>query len=85
MDMTTTEMDEIIAREKRDAALEVHSEAWADGVVEGIEADILADAAISTALGETIREHGEEAALALVDTFRDRILSGEFSPKRILQ
>ena len=85
MDVTTNEMEEMIAREKRVVALEFQSEAWADGVLEGIEPDILADAAISTALGETIRELGEEAALALVDTLRDRILTGEFSPNRSLQ
>ncbi|TCD14266.1 hypothetical protein [Oricola cellulosilytica] len=85
MDVTISEMDEIIAREKRDAALEVHSDAWADGTMEGIDADILADAAIATALEETIRELGEEAALALVETLRDRILTGEFTPNRSLQ
>jgi hypothetical protein len=85
MDVTITEMDEIIAREKRMAALEVHSEAWADGVMEGIDADILADTAISTALEETIRLLGEDAALEMVDELRDRILSGEFSPQRSLQ
>jgi hypothetical protein len=85
MDVTISEMDEIIAREKRVAALEFHSEAWADGALEGIEADILADAAIATALGETIREHGEDAALELVEQLRDRILTGEFSPNRSVQ
>ncbi|MFZ2100781.1 MAG: hypothetical protein WAU86_09480 [Oricola sp.] len=85
MEVTINEMDEIIAREKRNAALEVHGEAWADGVMEGIESDILADAAIATALEETIREHGEDAALALVDTLRERILCGEFTPNRSIQ
>ena len=79
------EMDEIVEREKRMAALEVHSEAWADGAMEGIDADILADAAIATALEETIRELGEDAAIQLVETLRDRILAGEFSPSRTLQ
>lgn len=85
MEPNLTEMDEIIEREKRIAALEVHSEAWADGTMEGIEADILADTAIATALEETIRELGEDAALQLVATLRERILSGEFSPNRTIQ
>lgn len=86
MDATAiNEMDEIIAREKRIAALEVQSEAWADGVMEGIDPDILADAAISTALEQTIREGGEDAALALVETLRERIMSGEFTPNRTIQ
>ena len=53
MNVTMNEMDEIIAREKRMAAMEFHSEAWADGTMEGIESTILADAAIATALEET--------------------------------
>ncbi|MCI5077378.1 hypothetical protein [Oricola sp.] len=85
MDVTINEMDELIAREKRIAAMEVHSEAWADGTMEGIDAAILADAAIATALEETIRDQGEDAALALVETLRDRILCGEFTPDRTVQ
>ena len=85
MNVTMNEMDEIIAREKRMAAMEFHSEAWADGTMEGIESTILADAAIATALEETIREQGEDAALALVETLRERILCGEFTPDRSLQ
>ncbi|MAZ17356.1 hypothetical protein [Oricola sp.] len=85
MEVTVNEMDEIIAREKRMAAMEFQLEAWADGVMEGIESTILADAAIATALEETIREQGEDAALALVDTLRERILCGEFTPNRSVQ
>lgn len=85
MNVTINEMDELIAREKRIAALEFHLEAWADGASEGIESAILADAAITTALEETIREQGEEAALAIVDTLRERILCGEFTPNRSVQ
>jgi hypothetical protein len=85
MEVTVNEMDEIIAREKRMAAMEFHSEAWVDGAMEGIESTILADAAIATALEETIREQGEDAALTLVDTLRERILCGEFTPNRSMQ
>ena len=85
MEVTVNEMDEIIAREKRMAAMEFQLEAWADGVMEGIESTILADAAIATALEETIREQGEDAALALVDTLRERILCGEFTQNRSVQ
>lgn len=79
------ELDDVIAQEKRVAAREVHHEAWADGILEGIEADILADAAIATAIEEMIHLEGEDAALSLVDTLRDRIIAGEFSRARTLQ
>ena len=85
MEVTINEIEEIIAREKRIAALEFHSEAWADGVLEGIDAEILADAAIATALEETIRVLGEEAALELVDSLRERIVAGEFTMNRSIQ
>ena len=45
----------------------------------------IADAAIALALRETIRVHGEKGAEALLDSLRDRMLAGEFSPERILQ
>ena len=83
MEVTVNEMDEIIAREKRMAAMEFQLEAWADGVMEGIESTILADAAIATALEETIREQGEDAALALVD-LSPKILLRRFSSRAFL-
>ncbi|MDZ7823302.1 MAG: hypothetical protein U5K75_04170 [Ahrensia sp.] len=84
-DEKIAELDEVIAQEKRIVAREMHSETFADGMLEGIEANILADAAIATALEEMIRDQGEESALLLVDTLHDRIIAGEFSAERTLQ
>jgi predicted YcjX-like family ATPase len=84
-DEKIAELDEVIAQEKRVAAREMQSEAWADGMMEGIETEILADAAIATALEELIRTDGESSALLLVDNLRDRIIAGEFIPERTLQ
>ncbi|KAG1648813.1 hypothetical protein GQR58_029548 [Nymphon striatum] len=64
-DEKIAELDEVIAQEKRVAAREMQSEAWADGIMEGIDCEILAEAAIATALEEVVRSDGEEAALAL--------------------
>lgn len=85
MNQPHSELDALIEQEKRQVAREVHEDAWQSGLLEGLDAATLADAAISTALQETIRENGEETALALVDSLRDRIAAGEFSPERILQ
>lgn len=84
-DEKLAELDEVIAQEKRSAARELQSEAWADGMLEGIDADILAEEAIYTALEEMIRLDGEHTTLELVDTLRDRIVAGEFAPDRTLQ
>ncbi len=84
-DEKIAELDEVIAQEKRVAAREMQSEAWAEGLLEGIEIDILADAAIATALEELISVDGESSALTLVENLRDRIVAGEFIRGRTLQ
>ena len=78
-------LDDAIALEKRRAAREMQSEIWADGMLEGIETDILADAAMATALEEIVDENGEDAALAVIDDIRQRLVAGEFSRLRTLQ
>lgn len=80
-----SELDDAIAHEKRQAAREMQSEIWVDGMLEGIETDILADAAMATALEELITEGGEDAALAAIDDMRQRIVAGEFTRIRTLQ
>ena len=85
MEPTLNDIDEMIVHEKMQAALEYQNEAWADGMADGIEAEIIADAAIALALRETIRVHGEKGAEALLDSLRARLLAGEFAPARTLQ
>ncbi|AXV14852.1 hypothetical protein CYG48_03555 [Neorhizobium sp. SOG26] len=79
------DIDDMIVHEKMQVALEYQSEAWADGRADGIEPEIIADAALVLAMRETIRIHGETGAEALLDSLRDRMLAGEFSPERKLQ
>ena len=85
MEPTLNDIDEMIVLEKMQAALEYQNEAWADGMADGIEAEIIADAAIALALRETIRVQGEKGAEAMLESLRERMLAGEFSPERILQ
>ena len=84
-DHATGDIDEMIVHEKMQAALEYQNEAWADGMADGIEPEIIADAAIALAMRETVRVHGEDGAEALLESLKDRILAGEFSPERIIQ
>jgi hypothetical protein len=60
MEPSLNDIDDMIVHEKMQAALEYHNEAWADGMADGIEPEIIADTAIIHALRETIRLHGEE-------------------------
>lgn len=85
MEQSLNDIDDMIVHEKMQAALEYQNEAWADGMADGIEPEIIADAAIAHAIRETIRRHGEGSAEALLESLRERILAGEFSPNRTLQ
>ncbi|WP_062229016.1 hypothetical protein [Aureimonas frigidaquae] len=85
IDLHGAELDEAVAAEKKQVAFEYHNEAWADGISDGIEAEILAETAISTALTELVRRHGEAEVLELVDALRTRIEHGEFRGDRNLQ
>ncbi len=85
MEQNLNDIDEMIVQEKMQVALEYQNEAWADGMADGIEPEIIADAALALAMRETIRIHGEEGAEAMLADLRERMLAGEFSPQRILQ
>lgn len=80
MERGLSEIDVLIREEKRLSAVESYEDAWAEGRAAGIEPDIMADAAIATALGELMRTSGEAGALALIDRMRERLLDGEFDP-----
>ena len=85
MNMTSTDLDRLVAEEKKLVAIEYQNEVWADGTLEGIETEIMAEAAFATALTELIRDNGETSALALLEALRERISAGEFSTNRVLQ
>lgn len=72
------EIDARIREEKRLTALESQTEAWADGIAWGIEPDIMAEAALATAIGELARSCGEEAALAMLERMRAKVVAGDF-------
>lgn len=78
-----SDLDALVREEKRLTAVECHNEAWAEGFSVGIEADILAEAALATAFGEILRTNGEAAALALLDRMREKVIAGEFEPLRL--
>lgn len=75
------ELDALMREEKRLTALESQTEAWADGLSAGIEPELIAEVALTTALTELLRSCGEDAAVALVDRMRERIVGGELTPE----
>lgn len=84
VELPNAELDAMIEAEKKQVAFEYHNEAWADGILDGIGAEILAETAISTALTELVRLHGEEKAISIVDGLRRRLEHGEFRAERNL-
>ena len=75
------DLDALVREAKRLTAEENHCEAWADGLSAGIEPEIIAEAALATALGELLRASGEAAVLSLIERMRDRVIAGEFMPE----
>jgi hypothetical protein len=82
IEQNTNDIDALVREEKRLTAVECHTEAWAEGLSAGIEADIIAEAALSTALGEIFRCGGEHVALSLIDRMREKLIAGEFAPSQ---
>ncbi|MGI6852859.1 hypothetical protein [Mesorhizobium sp. 1B3] len=80
MERGINDIDALVREEKRLTAVESHNEAWAEGLSAGIEPEIIAEAALSTAFGELLRASGESAALALLDRMREKVIAGEFEP-----
>ena len=75
-----TDLDALVREEKRLTAEESHCEAWAEGLSAGIEPEIIAEAAMTTALAELMRSSGEPAVLGLMERMRDRVIAGDFAP-----
>ncbi|WP_274424231.1 hypothetical protein [Chelativorans sp. YIM 93263] len=82
MHMTVAEIEAIIEEEKRSTCIECHNAAWAEGLLAGIEPQIIAESALSTALSELGKGDGEEALLSLLDRMREQVIAGEFNPDR---
>ena len=80
MSLSTAMSLQILTSSKsRIAALDYVSEAFAEAVLDGVEVETFADAAIATALREMVAAHGEERVAELLQGFPERLRSGEFS------
>ena len=78
MEQGLSEIEQLVREEKRLTAVESHNEAWAEGLSAGIEPEIIAEAALATAVAELTRSGGEKAALALLERMREKVIAGEF-------
>ena len=74
-----SDLDAMIEHEKRQVALEYQGEAWAGGISDGIDAHIMAEAAMATAMGEMVEALGEEQALAFIEELKAQVVAGAFT------
>jgi hypothetical protein len=67
------------------AALRFMLEAWDAALEEGVDPDLLANAALYAALTGLVHAYGEEAVAMLTGGLPQRIREGEFSTARSMQ
>jgi hypothetical protein len=79
------DQEERLIAEKKKLALAYLTEAWDEAVAEGVDSEILAHAALFTALSDLITTYGEEAVADLTKSLPGRIRAFEFSLDRSVQ
>lgn len=84
MTASEAELQERILQEKRLVALEVQTEAWADGISEGVDPEIMAMAGMETILGHLVRECGPETARSLLAAMKEQLETGLFQSHGML-
>ena len=70
------------AAEQKQAALRLLLDVFADGDLEGIDPDCMAQAAIFAGLKEFISAYGEEPVAKFAERLPERIRNGEFTIQR---
>lgn len=78
LDERAGDSEELIGEKKR-AAYECLAEAWADAEAEGIDADILAHAALFAAFTHFVDRYGERAAADYAAAISRKVLAGEYT------
>jgi hypothetical protein len=71
--------------EQKQAALRYILEAWEEALRDGIEPEMLANAALFSALSDLITIYGEDAVAAMTSNLSRRIKNGEFTIPRAIQ
>jgi hypothetical protein len=85
LDETVTSDVESTIAEKKRAAYEMVSDAMAEAEAEGIERDIVTQAALFAVLTDLVTTYGEVAVANFTERLTDRVIEGEFTIDRRLQ
>ena len=73
------------SEEQKQAALRYILDAWEEALHDGIEPEMLANAALFAALADLIGAYGEDAVAKMTSGLSRRIHHGEFTLKRTSQ
>jgi hypothetical protein len=73
------------AEEKKQAALRYIMEAWEEAIYDGIEPELLANAAFFAALSDLVSSYGEDAVARMTEGLPRRVHNGEFTLYRVTQ
>lgn len=71
--------------EQKHVALRYILEAWEEALRDGVEPEMLANAALFSALSDLISIYGEDAVSAMTANLSKRIENGEFTLRKMLQ
>jgi hypothetical protein len=71
--------------EQRQVALRYILEAWEEALRDGVEPEMLANAALFSALSDLISTYGEDAVASMTANLSKRIENGEFTIRKIIQ
>lgn len=67
------------------AALSYIQEAWQEAIHDGLEPEMLANAALYAAFSDLISTYGEDAVASMAEGLSKRIHHGEFTVNRVTQ
>jgi hypothetical protein len=73
------------AQEEKQAALRYMLDAWQEAIIDGLDPDCIASAAIFAALSDMIAAYGEEPVATLCERLPERVRMGEFTVNRTNQ
>ena len=71
--------------EQKKVALAYLTQAWGEAVADGVDSDVLAHAALFTALSDLVLSYGEDAVATLASSLEGRIRNREFTLGRTIQ
>jgi|GEM_PF-2320814 hypothetical protein len=80
-DMDPRTRPELSDEEQRTIVLDEMSGCWQRSIDRGAGVDTLAATALATAFTQIVDSYGRDAALAILDRFREQIAKGAFDPR----